>query len=88
MRAPFGGGFVLGLLAGAGLVLAVPSLGERLASWWAPMVELHPAVAVQPWTLRLTNTDRFRWTHVRLGLNTPAPDAGYTFYLAHLPAGG
>jgi hypothetical protein len=88
MRASFWGGFVLGLLVGAGLMLAVPSSGEWLASWWAPMVELHPAVAVQRSTLRLTNTDQFGWTQVQLGLNGSSPNEGYTFYLANLPAGG
>ena len=87
MRAPFAGGFVLGLLVGAGLVLAVPSLAERLAFWRASRVELHPAVAVQSSTLRLTNTDSFGWTQVQLGLNAPAPDEGYTLRLASLPGG-
>ena len=87
MRASFWGGFVLGLFAGAGLMLAVPWPGERLASWWAPLVELHPAVAVHSSTLRLTNTDPFGWTQVQLRLNAPAAHEGYTFSLANLPAG-
>jgi hypothetical protein len=88
MRLSFWGGVMLGLLVGAGLVLAVPSLAERVASWRAPRVDLHPAVVVKPSTLQLTNTDRFGWTHVQLELNASAPGAGYTFHLAGLPEGG
>jgi hypothetical protein len=67
-------------------MLAVPSPRERLASWWAPLVDLHPAVAVHSSTLRLTNTDPFGWTQVQLRLNAPAPNEGYAFSLTTLPA--
>ena len=82
------GGFVLGLLVGAGLVLAGPGLVERLAHWWAPgpVVELHPAVTVQAATLRLINKDTFEWKDVRLVLNARTGDEGYAFRLARVPA--
>ena len=87
MRAPFWAGLLLGLLMGAGLVLTGPRGVERLARWRAPAVELHPAVAVQNLTLRLTNTDSFAWENVQLVLNARVPGEGYTVHLAHLPAG-
>jgi hypothetical protein len=87
MRAPFWEGLILGLLVGAGLVLTTPQVVTRLARWRAPAVALHPAVAVQPLTLRLTNTDLFAWQHVQLALNARVPGEGYTFHLPHLATG-
>jgi hypothetical protein len=89
MRASFLAGLVLGLLVGVSLVLAGPGILERLVHWWAPVpaVALQPAVAVQTSTLRLTNTNNFRWKDIRFVLNAREPDDGYTFYIAHLPAG-
>jgi phosphate/sulfate permease len=87
MRAPFWAGLLLGLLVGAGLMLTGPRVVERLARGWAPAVDLHPAVAVQHRTVRLTNTDSFAWQQVQLVLNARAPGDGYTLHLAHLAAG-
>jgi hypothetical protein len=87
MRTSFWEGLVVGLLVGAGLVWTSPWLAERLAYWQAPVVELHPAVAVYPPAMRLTNQDSFEWKDVRLVLDAPAAEAGYTFRLAHVPAG-
>ena len=86
MRESFWGGLALGLLVGAGLVLAGPWLIERLAHWRAPVVDLHPVVAVQTSTLRLTNRDIFEWKDVRLVLNARAAHEGYTFRLTRVPA--
>lgn len=84
--APFWGGLVLGLLIGAGLVLAGPWLLEQWAHWRAPMVVLHPEVTVQASTLRLKNLDDFPWKAVQLVLNGRAQDESYAVHLAHLPA--
>ena len=87
MRTLFWEGFVLGLLVGAGLVLASPWLVAQVGHLRAPSVELHPAVAVQNVTLRLTNTDSFEWKQVELILNAHTSNEGYTFHLPRLPAG-
>jgi hypothetical protein len=87
MRAPFWAGLLLGLLVGAGLMFTGPRVVERLARGRAPAVALHPVVAVQPQTIRLTNTDSFAWQKVQLVLNARAPGDGYTVHLAHLAAG-
>jgi hypothetical protein len=87
MRAPFWEGLILGLLVGAGLVLTTPQVVTRLARWRAPAVALHPAIAVQPLTLRLTSTDPFAWQHVQLALNARVPGEGYSFHLPHLATG-
>jgi hypothetical protein len=87
MQISFWAGLLLGLLVGAGLVLTGPRVVERLARWRAPAVALHPAVALQHRTLRLTNTDGFAWQQVQLVLNARAPGEGYTLHLAHLAAG-
>jgi hypothetical protein len=87
MRERFWRGFVLGLLVGAGLVLAAPWLAERQADWRVPVVALHPEVAAHNVGLRLTNRDRFGWENVQLRLNGRAPEEGYAFHLARLPAG-
>ena len=68
-------------------MLTGPRVVERLARGWAPAVDLHPAVAVQHRTLRLTNTDGFTWQQVQLVLNARAPGDGSTLHLAHLAAG-
>jgi hypothetical protein len=87
MREPFWAGFVLGLFVGAGLVLVGPWLVEQWVHWRTPVVELHPAVAVQNSSLRLTNRDSFGWKDVVIVLNTRESDEGYTFRLARLPEG-
>jgi hypothetical protein len=87
MRAPFWAGLLLGLLVGAGLMFTGPRVVERLARWRAPAVALHPAVAVQHRTIRLTNTDSFAWQQVKLVLNARVPGDGYTLDLPHLAAG-
>jgi hypothetical protein len=87
MRAWFWEGLVLTLLVGAGLLWAGPWLAERLAYWRAPVVDLHPVVSVYPPTMRLTNEDAFEWEDVRLVLNAHGTDDGYTWHVAHVPAG-
>jgi hypothetical protein len=87
IHAPFWGGLVLGLLIGAGLVLAGPSLLEWRAHWRAPTVVLRPEVTVQASILRLKNLDGFQWEAVQLVLNGRTQDEGYTVHLTHLPAG-
>ena len=87
MQISFWAGLLLGLLVGAGLGLTGPRVVERLARGQAPAVALHPAIAVQPRTVRLTNGDSFGWKNVQLVLNARAPGEGYTLHLAHLAAG-
>jgi hypothetical protein len=87
MRALFWEGLVLGLLVGVGLMWTGPWLMEQLAYWRAPVVDLHPAVAVYSPTMWLTNGDTFEWNDVRLLLNAHAADKGYAFRLARVPAG-
>ena len=73
----------------------LPSAGIRFKVSWvgnhdirrAPPVALHPAVAVQHRTVRLTNRDSFAWQQVRLALNARVPGDGYTLDLPHLAAG-
>jgi len=87
MHEPFWGLLVVGLLLGAGLVRTAPRLVDQWERWRRPGVEIHPAVAVQGSTLRLTNQDSFEWTNVGLVLNDCELDGGYTCHLARLPEG-